>query len=115
MQIRCGWRPSFRIVTYLLPLAVSTCAELQELHRLECEPLGHVNIVRSGGGVSAVLYLVHLPRILALQIGDLLLDFEGVTAEYLGELLDSAFTLRTVPITASIPVPEDASLLILAQ
>lgn len=99
---------------YLLPLAVSTRAELQELHCFESEPLGDVYVVRTGGGVAAVLYLMHLPRILALEISDLLLDLESVAAEDFGQLLNSSLAFRTVPIASGVPIPEDASLLILA-
>lgn len=101
--------------TYLLPLTVSTRAKLQKLHCFKGEPLRHVNIVGPGSCVTAVLYLVDLPRVLTLEIRDLFLDFEGVAAKDLGELLDRAFPFRTVAIPSSVPVPEDASLLVFAQ
>lgn len=104
-----------QLITYLLPLTVSTRAKLQKLHRLKGEPLRYVNIVGPGSGIAAILYLVNLSRILTLQISDLFLDFERVAAKNLGEFLNSPFPLGPIAITTSVPIPKDASLLILAQ
>lgn len=103
------------LITYLLPLTVSTRAKLQKLHRLKGEPLRYVNIVGPGSGIAAILYLVNLSRILTLQISDLFLDFERVAAKNLGEFLNRPFPLGPIAITTSVPIPKDASLLIFAQ
>lgn len=58
---------------------------------------------------------MHLSGILALEIGDLFFNFEGVAAENLGELLDSSLALRAVPVAPGVPIPEDTPLLILAE
>lgn len=108
-------REIFFSSAYLLPLAISTRAKLQKLHSLEGEPLGDVYVVRSGSGVAAVLNFVHLPGILTLEIGNLLFNFEGVAVEDFGELLDSPFALRAVPITPGVPIPKDTPLLIFAE
>lgn len=101
--------------THLFPLAVPASAELQELHGLEGEPLGNVDIVGTRRPLLAVLDLVHLPRVLALEIRHLLLDLEGVAAEDAGEFLDGALPLRPVAVSSHVPVPEDSPLLVLPQ
>lgn len=111
-------RKIFFSSAYLLPFAIFTRAKLQKLHSLEGEPLGDVYIIRSGSGFAVVLNSFHLPGILALEIGNLLFNFGGVTAEDLGELLDSPLALRAVPMRSlppGVPIPEDTPLSIFVE